>query len=227
MAFRIRIISPIKIDEADLYRRQSRYNERAGPDTQVVVSNLSEGPLTLEDRGDIAYSEYRIYHEGLSTSPADFDAVLIDCVFDPAVRALQDKLKIPVFGPLRLVVPLLAQIASKWAIISRTEKQSELMAELVETYGFGARLVSHRGLDITYTEARNAEVFESAMTRAIERAVQQEGARAILMGSTTMAITPRMRDAASDVPIVMPGMAALGILESMWHDGLIPRGAVR
>lgn len=38
-----------------------------------------------------------------------------------------------------------------------------------------------------------------------------------------MAITPAKRDAASGVPIVMPGMTALGILESMWRDGLIPR----
>lgn len=225
MTFRVRIISPIHIDEADLHRRQMRYSERASADTKVVVSNLQEGPFTLEDRGDIAYSEYGIYREGLETSPAEFDAVLIDCVFDPGVRALQDKLRVPVFGPLHLVLPVLAQAVSRWVIISRTTKQSELMAELVEQYGYGRELAARRGLDISYAEARQPELFAGAMVRAIESAVREDGARAILMGSTTMATTAAMRDAAGGVPIVMPGIAALGILESMWRDGLLPREA--
>ncbi len=38
MPFRIKIISPIKIDEADLRRRRMRYGERANPDTYTIPS---------------------------------------------------------------------------------------------------------------------------------------------------------------------------------------------
>jgi len=55
--------------------------------------------------------------------------------------------------------------------------------------------------------------------------VDQDGARAIMFGSTTMAIDAEMRAAAGGAPLFMPGMVALRIIEQLWQDGLWPATA--
>ena len=75
MTFRVKIISPIKIDAADLRRRRMRYSERAGSNTHIEVFNLTEGPNTLDTLGDLLFCEHAVFQEGVSTSGDDFDAI--------------------------------------------------------------------------------------------------------------------------------------------------------
>ena len=101
MPLRVKIISPIKIDEADLRRRRIRYGEVAGADTQIEVFNLEDGPTTLDSPGDLLFCDYAVFQEGMRTDPADFDAILIDCAFDPALDALREACPVPTFGPMQ------------------------------------------------------------------------------------------------------------------------------
>lgn len=221
MNFRVKIITPIQVDEADLQRRQRRYRERAAPDTQVEVVGLSEGPEALDTPGDMLFSEYAVFQEGVTTQADQFDAILIDCIFDPAVDALQKHTRLPTFGPLRTTLPLVSLVAPNFAIVARGEKHGDMFAEIVKRYGYSDRLAAIRTLSLTYPQGRQAQLFDAAMQQQLKQVVEAEQARAVVMGSTTMALTHELAAVAGGIPLFLPGMVTLGVMESLWRDGLL------
>ena len=222
MTFHVTIISPLKATESDLVRRQQRYGQYAGPETTVTVLNLDGGPSALNSSGDILSSAAAIYLKGSTIAQDDCDAVLIDCVFDPAVDELNEELAIPTFGPTRTTLPLIKLVARNFSIIARTQRQCALLAELVEQEGYGNSLQSVRALDISYEEAKQVDIFTHVMLSKLDAAVVKDGAEAIMFGSTTMALTDEMRRKAKHKPLFMPGMVTLRTIEQLWFDGLWP-----
>jgi allantoin racemase len=223
MTLSVKILSPLKATGDDLARRQRRYADHAGPHTRVQVDNLEGGPVALNSSGDVLASAAAIYRQALQTSPADWQAILIDCVFDPAVQEIREETGIPTFGPTRLTLPLIPLVAGNFSIIARTQRQCQLLAELVQKEGYGDALQSLRALDVSYKEAKQPHIFTRVMSERLRSAVAQDGAQAIMFGSTTMAIDEEMRAAARGVPLFMPGMVALRLIEQLWQDGLWPR----
>ncbi len=222
MTFRIKIISPLEATEADLARRQQRYGAEAGPETRVLVENLQGGPASLNSSGDVLASAAAIYQQGQNTRSESYDAILIDCVFDPAVEELREATHLPTFGPTRVTLPLITLVAANFSIIARTGRQCELLGETVSSYGFGDHICSLRGLEISYEEAKQPEIFNKVMLEKLEQTVLGDGAQAIMFGSTTMALTDDMRAAARGAPLFMPGMVGLRVMEHLWFGGLWP-----
>ncbi len=225
MTLRLKIISPLKASTADLARRQRRYEASAGPDTRLVVENLEGGPPALNSAGDVLHSAAAIFNQGKYTPPQDFDALLIDCVFDPAVDELREATGLPTFGPTRVTLPLIPLVSPNFAVIARSERQCQLLGETVSGYGYGQYLCSLLALGISYEEAKQPETFNQVMLDRLATAVGSDGAQAILFGSTTMEITEEMRERARGVPLFMPGMVALKVVEQVWFGDLWPGGA--
>ncbi len=222
MNFRVKIISPLNATKTDLARRQQRYSQAANANSQVVVKNLAGGPTALNSSGDVLSSAAAIFEQGLNTSPQEYDAILIDCVFDPAVGELMEATGLPTFGPTRVTLPLISLAASQFSIIARSQRQCELLAEMVEQYGYGKYLCSTRALDISYEEAKQPEIFNRIMAARLMEAVEKDAAQAVMFGSTTMALTADMREAAQGKPLFMPGLVALNVMEQLWFNDLWP-----
>jgi allantoin racemase len=222
MTFRVKIISPLKATEADLARRQRRYGEQARSGTQLQIENLRGGPAALNTSGDVLASAAAIYHQGQGTKANEYDAILIDCVFDPAVEELREATGLPTFGPTRVTLPLVTLVADNFSIIARTGRQCELLAETVAGYGYGDEICSLRALEISYEEAKQPEIFNRVMLKRLEEAIKDDGAQAIMFGSTTMALSDEMRTVAGAAPLFMPGMVALAVMEQLWYSGLWP-----
>jgi len=188
----------------------------------LVVENLPGGPTALNTAGDLLTSAAAIFQQGKSTALDDYDAILIDCIFDPAVDELREATGLPTFGPTRVTLPLIDLVSPNFSIIARTNRQCELLAETVSGYGFGDQICSLRALGISYEEAKQVDKFSQVMSDRLEEAVTSDGARAIMFGSTTMAISDLMRTKAEGLPLFMPGMVALKIMEHLWSGGLWP-----
>ena len=221
-SFRVKIISPLKATETDLARRKQRYNQDANPNSRVLVENLEDGPKTLNSSGDVLNSAAAIFQQGQNTTLKDCDGILIDCVFDPAVEELMEATGLPTFGPTRVTLPLITLAASHFSIIARTKRQCQLLSELVEKYGYGNKLCSLRALDISYEEAKQPKKYDWAMLARLKEAVVNDGAQAVMLGSTTMSLTPEMREMTQGKPLFMPGMVALKVMEQLWFGDLWP-----
>ena len=221
MEFRVKIISPIKVDEADLRRRQIRYAEHAGQETVVKVFNLEDGPGTLDTPGDLLFCEHAVFAEGMKTRSNEYDAILIDCVFDPALGALREQAEVPTFGPMITTLPLVRLVADKFSYIARAPRQTEWLIDMAEKYGYADQLASGRALGISYLQSRKPSLFDKAMSRQLKAAIVKDGADAVVMGSTTMALSDQVKEAAGSVPLFLPGMVTLRTMEHLWKDGLL------
>jgi len=225
MPFRVTLISPLEASAADLERRQQRYGAVAGPDTAVTVQNLAGGPAALNSGGDVLTSAAAIFQQGSTLTRAETDALLVDCVFDPAVDELAEATGLPTFGPTRTTLPLINLVADSFSIIARSRRQCTLLAELVTRAGYGHALRATHALDISYAEAKQANIFSRVMADRLQTVATEDHAGAVLFGSTTMALTAAMRAAANHIPLFMPGMVTLRLMEQLWQDGLWPADA--
>ncbi|OEU44965.1 MAG: hypothetical protein BBJ60_03845 [Desulfobacterales bacterium S7086C20] len=118
----------------------------------------------------------------------DFDVILIDCIFDPAVDALCEETGIPIFGPTQITLPLIFLVAPNFPIITRIERQSTLLARVVRKYKHSDTLVSTCALWISYGEAMEENIVNEAMIRQFKLVVEEDHAGAVMMGSTAMAL---------------------------------------
>ncbi len=217
MPFRINIIPPIRVTDRDRQRRIRQFGARAAAETTVDVCELPDGPPMLYTRDDLCACDEAVMRAGRHTSPEVYDAILIDCTFDPAVDAIRAHTGLPTFGPMRTVLPLVSLVAPTFAIIAALDCHKDPLQELVHSYGYGKALVSLRSLGETYP---NREDYPAAIREQIALA-SEAGAGAIILGSTTMSLTAELAPVATQIPIVLPGLVTLGVMESMWRDGLL------
>ena len=64
------------------------------------------------------------------------------------------------------------------------------------------------------------DASDEAMSKQL-KIVVQDGAEAIVMGSTTMALQDEVVAAAQGVPLLLPGMVGLRALEFLWREGML------
>ena len=89
---RIRAITPIHVGEAELARRQARYDAFSPPGVRVTLEDLPDAPdvpRELASEADIEASERAVAAMALGTDPALFDLILPDCVLDTGVGRIR------------------------------------------------------------------------------------------------------------------------------------------
>ena len=74
----------------------------ARADTELVVTNIKDGPPNIDFYYSKHILELRIFEEVMRAEEQGFDAVIVGCCYDPGVRAARELVDIPVIGPLGL-----------------------------------------------------------------------------------------------------------------------------
>lgn len=83
----VHAVTPIHVDDAELSRRQARYDRLSPAGVRVVLHDLGpDAPRALETEADVRASE-KLVTAALATAPPEADVLLPDCVLDPAVPA--------------------------------------------------------------------------------------------------------------------------------------------
>lgn len=142
---RLLAITPIVVDDAELERRQRRYDALSPDGVTIVLEHLGEGPRALETDDDVRASEqallerYRAVDPGGPGDPGAWDGYLPDCVLDPVV-GLDHGLPRPVFGLGRLASAFVAGQGARLGAVARNEAIGrELDRKLAE---YAVRLVA-------------------------------------------------------------------------------------
>ena len=110
---RIKAITPLRVTDAELERRQARYQKLSPPALQIDVVNLPPGsdvPTSLDTAAACRASDRYVYEEAMRTDPAKYDAILLDCVLDPALDQLEQDAPLPVFGILKFTAGVVAVV---------------------------------------------------------------------------------------------------------------------
>ncbi|MGN6245567.1 MAG: aspartate/glutamate racemase family protein [Motilibacteraceae bacterium] len=217
---RVRAITPIHVDAAELERRQRRY-ERLAPDGISVqledIGDAPEVPRALETEADVRRSEELVVAAARRTDPAAFDVVLPDCVLDPGVGEATD-LPVPLVGLSRLCTHLLAGTGQPFAAVARNQAIADELARKVHSYGLSDSLVEVRVLSLSVQDIADDATWAAAITTA----VGDLDVPAVVNGCSAVEVRP-----AGEGPAVLdPTATALQVLGLAGRLSLVPRQGV-
>lgn len=197
---RLAAITPIRVPPEELARRQRRYDLLAPPPLRVRLHNLPDGPSALETAGDIRRSAELVARAIEDLDPATYDAVLPDCVLDPAVTGP------PVYGILRLTAGFLAGCGLPFGAVTRNAAIGAELADRLRAYGMDGGYVGGAVLGLDVAAVADHPRWNAALGEAVAR-LGAEGAAVVLNGCSAVDVTVDL-----GTPVIDPTALALRLL---------------
>lgn len=189
-------------------------------DTTLRFLSLASGPPSIEAFHDEAVAITEMLPL-IETQASDADAIIINCMADPGVRAVRELVDVPVVGPAEASVSLAMQLGHSFAIVSILSNGGPWTELQVRAMGVESRLAKAVGVEIPVLELENdVERTTEHLLTAARECVESRGADVIVLGCTGMyPVVERIRRQL-DVPVIEPLAAALKTGEALATLGL-------
>jgi allantoin racemase len=224
-AMRIKYIVPFPFDEEGIANRAAQVpHDLLGPDTMVECVPVRNS-ATLVDcyYEDLVFDMY-IVEAGLRAEEEGYDAVVMDTVSDSGLYALRSRLSIPVVGPGLVSYAVAIMLGKRFSIVTMWDKWRHLYEKNLDSYRLREKCASIRAVNIppdveALFAGKEEEMFEK-LTDEARKAIDEDGADVILLGSTTMHQAGDHMAAHLPAPVINPGPVAIKLTESLVHLGL-------
>jgi allantoin racemase len=198
----------------------------AGPSLVFTHSLLDRGPPSIESEFDEALAVPDTIVKAIEAERADADALIIDCMGDPGLKAVREVVRIPVLGPAETSMHLAAMLGHRFSIVTVLNSVKPMLSNLARIYGVHEKLASTLVVDIPVLELeqRFSEVQRSLAERALQ-AVEQDDADVIVLGCTgflgcAAAIQEHLLQSGHDLPVIDPIPATVCVAEALVKSSL-------
>ena len=222
---RIKFIIPFPFDDEGIANRAAQIpDEILGPDTEVeCVPVRNSATLVDSYYEDLVFDMY-IAEAGLRAEEEGYDAVVMDTVSDSGLWALRSRLTIPVIGPGLVSYAVAIMLGKRFSIITMWDKWTHLYEKNFALYDLRHKCASVRAVNIppdveALFTGKEREMFER-LTEEGRRAIEEDGADVLLLGSTTMHQAGAYMAANLPAPVVNPGPVAIAMAEMFVRLGL-------
>jgi allantoin racemase len=209
------------------------YNEQArdyiapvvAPDFTFDVANIEGGFPAIQSRYSLQRNAQFVTQLVVERGPS-YDGVFVSDFDGAGVDACRECLTIPVvdgFGPQASIALNLAQTFS---IITLSDTLIGLGMEHPRAMGISQNLVSIRAMDLKVSELwSDPQAVQDRAFDAAKRAVDHDGAQALLLGCTAMMglaepLAERLAAAGLAVPVIDPNRASVTYLQMLVRCGL-------
>ena len=218
---RVKSIAPLRLEPAELVRRQARYQRLGGDRLDITLVNLDgdDAPGRMDTAGEIAASERLVAEEIARTDPAQFDVILPDCVLDPGIADVAEP-PVPVAGILHLVAGHLASLGQRFAAVTRNQVIGDDLARKVAAYGLSDVLTGVHVLDVDFCFVSDHAGWSQAM-RPLQATLEAAGTGTLFNGCSAVDLDS---DRLGAVSVVDPTALALRLLAVADSVGLLGRG---
>jgi allantoin racemase len=181
---KILYINPLGTDIYDKHILKT-INEVKRSDVEPKVVHLQKGPPHVEYH----YYEHINLGETLEwvrkAEKQGFSAAIIGCFYDPGMREARELVSIPVILPAEATMHVAATLGHKFSILVGRRKSIPKMESNVYVYGLERKLASFRVLDFTVPRMfSERERLQKAILIQAKKAVEEDGAEAIVLGCT-------------------------------------------
>ncbi|MBR0565361.1 hydrogenase expression protein HupH [Azoarcus sp. L1K30] len=226
MSKKVKMIFPVPMSEATRPMVESQLP--AGfrrPDIEVEFVGAGRVMTLADSYYDMAIMEMAVIEAGMRAEAEGFDAVCINTVSDSGLAALRARLSIPVLGPGQSAFHVAAMLGHKFSVLTMWKRWFPLYRKTISEYGLASRLASIRAIDVRPdTEAllsgKEDVVFAKLEAEAL-RAIEEDGADVIVLGSTTMHQSHAWLAGRLPVPVLNPGVVAYKLCELFLDLGLV------
>jgi allantoin racemase len=222
---RIKFVIPFPFDEEGIANRAAQIPaDLLGPDTEVECVPVRNS-ATLVDcyYEDLVFDMY-IAEAGLRAEEEGYDAVIMDTVSDSGLYALRSRLSIPVIGPGLVSYAVGIILGKRFSIVTMWDKWTHLYEKNLAIYDLKQKCASVRSVNIppdveALFTGKEEEMFER-LTAEGRKAIEEDGADVILLGSTTMHQAGDYMSEHLPAPVINPGPVAIKLTESLVQLGL-------
>ncbi|MEO5744988.1 MAG: aspartate/glutamate racemase family protein [Terracoccus sp.] len=182
-------VTPIHVSDAELARRQARYDALSPSGLRVELVDLGvDAPPQLATEQDVRDSE-GLVTAALESAPDHADALMPDCVLDPAVAELSERLDRPVFGLLRTSTAWSALAGRRVGAVTRNAVIAAELERLVDLYGLTRHFTGVDVLDLDVDAIHDTERWAAALRGVVER-MDRAGAGDLVNGCSAVELPP-------------------------------------
>ena len=190
------------------------------PGVDIEVERIEYGTASIESMYDEMLCAPGIIKVAERAQAHGFDGVFIDCMGDPALDAVRERLDIPVVGAARPCMLYAADLASKFTIVTVVENVIGMFENQARGLGLRDKLASVRTTDIPVLDLADKEKTVKALVGESVRAIEEDGAHAIILGCTGMMgvaedLGKALEQKGYEVPVVYPVPTAIRYLETL------------
>ncbi|MDT7892290.1 MAG: AroM family protein [Thermoproteota archaeon] len=210
------VIVPILKNEIleEITYKELENNKRK--DTEISIVSLEMGPASIESAYDEEIAAPWILEKVKEAEERKFDAVIIDCMGDPALDAARELVNIPVIGPAQASMLLASMLGERFSIVTVLKNVVPLFWRLARKYGFESRLSSVRYVEVPVLEIENKKAdVETKLINESKKAIEEDEADVIILGCTGFIGMARKIQETLHIPVVDPAPAALKLAESL------------
>ena len=222
---RIKFIIPFPFDDEAIANRAAQIpRDVLSDDTEVECVPVKNSFAVDAPRVGGSYYEATILdmyviEAGIRAEGEGYDAVIMDTASDSGMYSLRSRLTIPVIGPGLVSYAVAAMLGKKFSIITYGSEHKFLYGKILETYHLWEKCASVRAADITpdFEDLFDSEGDEEfrRLTAEAQKAIDEDGADVILLGSTTMHEAGEYMGKHLDAPVINPGPVAIKLAETL------------
>jgi len=222
---KILMIMPVPLPDEALKGFASQIPPEMIPDgMKVDFTGVRNGTTLLDSLYEGALADAFCLEAGLSAEADGYDAVCINTMSDSGLHALRSRLNIPVVGTGRSSFFLAADLGRKFSVVTMWPEWYWLYEKLAKDTGLGDRLASIRDIgvrpDTQELLAGKEDFVFAALEEQCLRAIEEDGADVLILGSTTMHQSAGYLQPRLPVPLINPGLLAFKQCELLLGLGL-------
>lgn len=219
----VRVVSPIVTRG---FRKLSDLKALEYPGVRVSHAEICTGPGSIESEFEAAVSVPGTITEVIRAQNEGVDAVIIDCMGDPGLRAAREVVTIPVLGPCETGMHVAAMLGHRFSVLTVMRRLRPAFENTAAIAGLSTKLASVRSVDIPVLELEEDLPRTQAMLiQEGIRAVEEDGAEALIFGCTglmgcAMALREGLLARGLDIPVVDPIPTAVSIAAGLVRANL-------
>ncbi|MEM3032014.1 MAG: AroM family protein [Nitrososphaerota archaeon] len=214
------MLLPILHDDALENITRQEIASAVGPTTEFTVDSLEMGPSSIETYFDEEVAAPWIVEKAIKADKDGYDAIIIDCMGDPAIHSVREAVKKPVVGPLMATTSIACNLGEKFSIVTVLRESIPLFKRKIREYGLEHRLASVRYVNVPVLELERRR--DEVRNQLVEESIQavNDGADSIILGCTGMIGMAKSMQQRLDIPVIDPGVAQVKYAELLVSLGL-------
>ena len=225
MMRRVLVIVPFAMAPEHLaLRREQLQGIELSPELQFEFRPVKAGPVNYSSHHDFVLADVANFEAGCRAQEEGFSAVCIDTMSDSGVAALRSVLDIPVFGPGKVSMLTALMLGERFSILTMASRWKPLYKKALDELGLHHKCASVRAIEVApdnqaLLAGKEEDVFP-LLEAAARRAIEEDGADVLILGSTIMHQSHAWLSQRLPVPVINPGPLSYKMAEAALGLGL-------
>lgn len=216
---KIKIIVPVATDKWNKGALEL-CREIADCETEISISNIGKGPVSIESVYDETYANPFVVDAAKKAEKEGYDGIIIYCFSNPALYAVREAIKIPVIGIGEAAHIFGMVVGERIGIISTIENSVPRHWRKAKILGTISKLKAIKPLSLPVLEYNDKEKVMERVRKVATELIEKEKVDTIILGcGSILGIKKELQETFS-VPVIIPGEAAIKLIESMVRMGI-------